>query len=78
MSWTEQEKWSKLLGLKRKEERNVCYPCKDKRPIFCPECDTTTSKLVENTKAFELTMKKEVGKLTRVETGMLCNSMKND
>jgi hypothetical protein len=34
-----------------------------------PYLETTTSKLVENTKAFEWTIIKELGKLTTVTSG---------
>lgn len=34
-----------------------------------PYLETNTSKLVENTKAFELTIIKELGKLTTVTSG---------
>jgi len=37
--------------------------------LYKPYLKTTPSKLVENTKAFELTIIKELGKLTTVTSG---------
>ena len=41
----------------------------DKDKINKPYLETTPSKLVENTKAFERTIIKELGKLTTVTSG---------
>lgn len=46
------------MRVERKKKKNYKYN------FYIPYLNTTASKLVENTKAFELTIIKELGKLT--------------
>lgn len=58
-----------LLVVERKQNKNLILNFDLLIISNQPYLNTTTSKQVENTKAFELTIIKELGKLTLVTSG---------